>query len=41
MALLNLVLQQYMIEDDTSDVKSSSDTCGLTPEKKRLKLLNW
>lgn len=39
MALLGLVLQQRMIEDDASDVKSSSDTCGLTLEKNPLKLL--
>ncbi len=39
MAAVALVLQQRMIEDDTTAATSSADACGLTPEKNPLKLL--
>jgi MFS family permease len=39
MAVAALFLQQRMIEDDTRDKNSTSDVCGLTPEKNPLKLL--
>ena len=39
MAAVALVLQQRMIEDDTTRAASSADTCELTPEKNPLKLL--
>lgn len=39
MAAVALVLQQRMIEDDTTSAASPGDTCGLTPEKNPLKLL--
>ena len=39
MAAMALVLQQRMIEDDTTSAASPGDTCGLTPEKNPLKLL--
>lgn len=39
MASVALVLQQRMIEDDTTSAASPGDTCGLTPEKNPLKLL--
>ncbi len=39
MAAVALVLQQRMIEDDTTTGTSPADTCSLTPEKNPLKLL--
>ncbi len=39
MAAVALVLQQRMIEDDTTRAASSAETCELTPEKNPLKLL--
>jgi MFS family permease len=39
MAVVALVLQQRMIDDDMPGTTSSADTCGLTPEKNPLKLL--
>lgn len=39
MAAVALVLQQRMIEDDTTTRTSPADTCSLTPEKNPLKLL--
>ena len=39
MAAVALVLQQRMIEDDTTPAAPSADTCELTPEKNPLKLL--
>jgi MFS family permease len=39
MAAAALVLQQRMIEDDTTFEASPGDTCDLTPEKNPLKLL--
>ena len=39
MAVLALLLQQLMIEDDTPDMAPSADTCGLTLEKNPLKLM--
>ncbi len=39
MAAVALVLQQRMIEDDRTAAGSSTDVCGLTPEKNPLKLL--
>jgi MFS family permease len=39
MAAMALVLQHRMIEDDTPNLASSTDTCTLTPEKNPLKLL--
>jgi len=39
MAAVALVLQQRMIEDDTTPAAFSADTCELTPEKNPLKLL--
>jgi MFS family permease len=39
MAAVALVLQQRMIEDDTTPPASAADTCELTPEKNPLKLL--
>jgi MFS family permease len=39
MAAVALVLQQRMIEDDTTAEKTASDACGLRPEKNPLKLL--
>lgn len=39
MAAVALVLQQRMIEDDTTAATSSADACSLTPEKNPLKLL--
>jgi len=39
MAAVALVLQQRMIESDTTAERSSADECGLSPEKNPLKLL--
>jgi MFS family permease len=39
MAAVALVLQQRMIESDTTAERSSADACGLSPEKNPLKLL--
>jgi len=39
MAAVALVLQQYMIEEDSKSATSSADACDLTPEKNPLKLL--
>ena len=39
MAVVALLLQQRMIEDDTPDTAPSAGTCGLTPEKNPLKLM--
>lgn len=39
MAGVALVLQQRMIEDDTTAAASTADACDLTPEKNPLKLL--
>jgi MFS family permease len=39
MAVVALLLQQRMIEDDTPSTNGSGDTCCLTPEKNPLKLL--
>lgn len=39
MALVALVLQQRMIEDDLPGTRSSADTCQLTPEKNPIRLL--
>ncbi len=39
MAAVALVLQQRMIEDDKTAAGSTTDVCGLTPEKNPLKLL--
>jgi len=39
MAAVALVLQQRMIEDDSTSAASPGDTCDLTPEKNPLKLL--
>jgi MFS family permease len=39
MAVVALVLQQRMIDDDMPATTSSADTCGLAPEKNPLKLL--
>jgi len=39
MALVALVLQQRMIEDDTPPAASPSDTCEMAPEKNPLKVL--
>jgi MFS family permease len=39
MAVAALLLQQRMIADDTPDTTSSTNACGLTPEKNPLKLL--
>jgi MFS family permease len=39
MATVALILQQGMIEDDSHNNNSISDTCNLTPEKNPLKLL--
>lgn len=38
MAVLAMVLQQRLIEDDTPGAEPSGDTCKLTPEKNPLKL---
>ena len=39
MAAVALLLQQYMIEEDSKSAASSADACDLTPEKNPLKLL--
>ncbi len=39
MAAVALILQQWMIADDTPDTNSAAQTCDLTPEKNPLKLL--
>jgi len=39
MATVALLLQQRMIEDDTTNTGSSAEACGLTPERNPLKLL--
>jgi MFS family permease len=39
MAVVALLLQQRMIEDDTPGAASSGDACGLRPEQNPLKLL--
>jgi MFS family permease len=39
MAVAALLLQQWMIEDDTPDKAAASDACNLTPERNPLKLL--
>ena len=39
MAVVALVLQQRMIEDDTAAENTASDPCGLRPEKNPLRLL--
>jgi len=39
MALVALVLQQHMIEDDPSGSRSLDDTCRFTPEKNPIRML--
>jgi MFS family permease len=39
MAMVALLLQQRMIEDDMPNMASSTDACGLDPEKNPLKLM--